>query len=431
MTVFRRYALGDTGQVNWLEIQPLLESDFVFLDSLTESHVRLGTESASKVAMVKLNGGLGTTMGCKGPKSAIPIHHGQTFLDIIADQIKDLQQKYGASFPLILMNSESTAKETEALLKGKISYNDLLQHEFPRIDTLTQAPVSFSDDPQQEWSPAGHGDFYYSLVLSGTLDRLMAQGIEYVFISNADNLGPTFDPAILGYIMETQRDFLMETTPKTKMDVKGGTLIRRQGCLELLERAQVPHEHLSEFEDMSMFPVFNTNNIWVRLASLKTLFEKEPLHLSLIVNTKIIEGRSIVQLETALGSAISLFEKSATIVVGRDRFLPVKKTSDLLVIKSDLVQKGALDTLCFGDRDTLLAQVPEVNLSTHFESIQNFNARVTQVPSLKHLRSLTLDGDITLGKNVVFKGDVVVKVVPGKTLLLENRVLENQSLLIE
>lgn len=38
--------------------------------------------------MVKLNGGLGTSMGCKGPKSLISVRNENTFLDLTVQQIE-------------------------------------------------------------------------------------------------------------------------------------------------------------------------------------------------------------------------------------------------------------------------------------------------------------------------------------------------------
>ena len=42
----------------------------------------------NKLAVLKLNGGLGTTMGCVGPKSVIEVREGMTFLDLSVRQIE-------------------------------------------------------------------------------------------------------------------------------------------------------------------------------------------------------------------------------------------------------------------------------------------------------------------------------------------------------
>ena len=49
------------------------------------------------------------------------------------------------------------------------------------------------------WYPPGHGDIYTSLKRSGLLDQFMAEGKEYMFVSNIDNLGATVDLCMFAY----------------------------------------------------------------------------------------------------------------------------------------------------------------------------------------------------------------------------------------
>lgn len=56
------------------------------------------------------------------------------------------------------------------------------------------------------------------------------------------------DQPILKHMVDSQADFLMEVTDKTKADVKGGTLIDYEGQIRLLEIAQVPSEHVEDFK---------------------------------------------------------------------------------------------------------------------------------------------------------------------------------------
>ena len=71
--------------------------------------------------------------------------------------------------------------------------------------------------------------------------------------------------------------FLIEVTPKTPADVKGGTLYEQNGKLKLLEIAQVPEEHIDEFCSQKKFSVFNTNNIWINLSVLEKKLEDAQL----------------------------------------------------------------------------------------------------------------------------------------------------------
>lgn len=41
-----------------------------------------------KLVVIKLNGGLGTSMGCRGPKSVIQVRDDLTFLDLTVQQIE-------------------------------------------------------------------------------------------------------------------------------------------------------------------------------------------------------------------------------------------------------------------------------------------------------------------------------------------------------
>jgi len=65
-----------------------------------------------QTALVKLNGGLGTSMGLDQPKSLLKVRNGLTFLDIIARQVLHARQQSGVPLRLILMNSFSTSGPT-------------------------------------------------------------------------------------------------------------------------------------------------------------------------------------------------------------------------------------------------------------------------------------------------------------------------------
>lgn len=215
-----------------------------------QSNGTLTNENLNKLAVLKLNGGLGTTMGCVGPKSAIEVRDGMTFLDLTVRQIEHLNSANDVSVPLILMNSFNTDDETKRIIQ-KYSGHQLQimtfnQSRFPRIKKESLLPVPEKPNSSiSEWYPPGHGDLYESLYNSGLLDRLLEQGKEYVFVSNVDNLGATVDPAILKHMIDSGAEFIMEVTDKTKADIKGGTLIDYNGTVRLLEIAQVPSEYVS------------------------------------------------------------------------------------------------------------------------------------------------------------------------------------------
>lgn len=160
---------------------------------------------------------------------------------------------------------------------------------------------------------------------------MLAKGKRFVFISNIDNLGATVDLKILQWMINQQIPFTMEVTPKTRADVKGGTLIEYGGKLKLFEIAQCPSDKVEEFKSIKKFKVFNTNNLWVNLHALKNFVVEDLVNeLDIIVNPKKVKGKEIIQLETACGAAIEHFPNAKGIEVPRSRFLPVKACSGTL-----------------------------------------------------------------------------------------------------
>ncbi|XP_066397682.1 UTP--glucose-1-phosphate uridylyltransferase-like isoform X1 [Miscanthus floridulus] len=367
-------------------------------------------------------------MGCTGPKSVIEVRNGFTFLDLIVIQIESLNKKYGCYVPLLLMNSFNTHDDTQKIVE-KYSNSNIEIHTFNQ----SQYPRSISG--KDGWYPPGHGDVFPSLNNSGKLDILLAQGKEYVFIANSDNLGAIVDIKILNHLINNQNEYCMEVTPKTLADVKGGTLISYEGRVQLLEIAQVPDEHVNEFKSIEKFKIFNTNNLWVNLKAIKRLVEAEALKMEIIPNPKEVDGVKVLQLETAAGAAIRFFDKAIGINVPRSRFLPVKATSDLL-----LVQLFLDASQCFSDLYTLVDGFvirnpsranpanPSIELGPEFKKVANFLAQFKSIPSIVELDSLKVSGDVWFGSGITLKGKVTITAKSGAKLEIpDGAVLENKD----
>jgi UTP--glucose-1-phosphate uridylyltransferase len=339
---------------------------------------------ADRVAVIKLNGGLGTSMGLHGPKSLIEVKPGHRFLDVIDRQVRAERERTGARLPLVLMNSESTRG---TVAPGALEF---LQSMEPKLDPQTHEPVAWPPDPRLEWCPPGHGDLYVSLIESGMRERLLADGFHWAFVSNADNLGARPEPRIAAYAEAQGAPFVMEVVRGTAADRKGGHLARHRGRIVLRETAQVPDGDDS-FTDVQRWRFYNTNNLWMDLRALG-----EPPDLPLIVNRKTVDPTDpdsppVLQLETAMGAAIGAIAGATAVEVPRARFAPVKTTDDLLVVRSDayeLREDGELRPAFDGDG-------PVVTLSRHFKTVEALEARFPSgYPSLRRCRALTVDGDV-------------------------------------
>jgi len=428
--------IADTGpQLIWENIQKLPEGSILNYRDLTSCSDKAAMKQMlDKLVVIKLNGGLGTSMGCSGPKSVIPVRNDLTFLDLTVQQIEYLNKKYDADVPLVLMNSFNTDEETMKIIRKyagfRVSIRSFNQSRYPRINKESLMPIARScrtEDDINAWYPPGHGDFYDSFNNSGLLDDLIAEGREVCFMSNIDNLGATVDLKILEMMLKQNRHFIMEVTDKTRADVKGGTLINYEGKLRLLEAAQVPPNHVEDFKSIKQFNVFNTNNLWINLEATKRNVDERTLDMEIIVNPKTLEGGvNVYQLETAVGAAMKSFDNAIGLNVPRSRFLPVKKTSDLLLVMSNLysMEFGALVM----SPKRMFPSTPLIKLGdNHFQKVAIFLKRFGSIPDILELDHLTVSGDVTFGRGVSLRGTVIIIANHGDRIdIPDGAILENK-----
>jgi len=133
------------------------------------------------VAVIKLNGGLATSMGLRNPKSLVEARDGRSFLEIIVGQTLALRRRLEIALPLLLMDSAATRDETLQALAGEPDLTqdlpiDFLQSMVPKLEAAELTPVSWPKQPALEWCPPGHGDIYGALASSGILHSLLDQG---------------------------------------------------------------------------------------------------------------------------------------------------------------------------------------------------------------------------------------------------------------
>lgn len=412
----RLIASGSKGEVSEKEISPA--GSVLNYDDLPAVTSPDG-DLLQQTVVIKLNGGLGTSMGLKKVKSLLEVRPGVAFLDLMARQILGLRKETGSDVRFLLMNSKASSDDTQDYLKksvpeiGDPADLELLQNWAPKLVQETLEPVEYPANPELEWCPPGHADVYPTLEGSGWLDRLLVDGVKYAFISNSDNLGAILDPTLLSYFAESGAPFLMEVTRRTDADKKGGHLATRKedDRLILREVAQCPEADLASFQDIDRHQFFNTNNIWVNLVSLKEVMSAHDgvLELPVIRNAKTVDPRDrsstpVFQLEQAMGSAIECFEGAAAVDVPRSRFAPVKSTSDLFVLRSDafVVSEDGRVTLA----PSRMGVPPFVNLSEGYKLVDSLDA--LGLPSLLGADELTVSGPVHFADGVIIEGKVTV-----------------------
>jgi UTP--glucose-1-phosphate uridylyltransferase len=408
----RRLQEGATGLLREDEIEPI--DDLPALEDLDP-----GDAPLDQAVVIKLNGGLGTSMGMQQAKSLLEVKDGQTFLDVIARQVLALREAEGVRLPLVLMDSFSTQEASLAALRAHEGIEvdgvplDFVQNKEPKLRPDDLYPVEWPDDPDLEWCPPGHGDLYTALLTSGILERLLGAGFRYAFVSNSDNLGAVLEPRVLAWVAADAIPFLAESCERTEADRKGGHLAIRKsdGRLVLRETAQTADEDLDAFQDVSRHRYFNCNNLWLDLQALDSVLREQEgvLGLPLIRNEKTVDPADkdtppVIQIETAMGAAISVFEGARALLVPRERFVPVKTTNDLLVLRSDVY------VVQHGGRVVAQSRPPLVELASGpYKLVDDFEQRFPSgPPSLREAERLAVDGDWTFGREVVVKGAVTL-----------------------
>ena len=434
-----RVVAGERGMLAEADLEPV--ASLPDADDLPPVDPERAAELLRGAVVLKLNGGLGTSMGLAGPKSLLEVRPGTTFLDLLAAQVLHLREQTGARLPLVLMDSERTRPGSLERLAaagidddGQDVPRDFLQGKVPKLRADDLEPADWPDDPALEWAPPGHGDLYPSLVGSGMLAALREAGYRHVFVSNVDNLGATLDPALLAWFADSGAPFAMEVADRTPADRKGGHLARRRdgSGLVLRELAQTPDEDSGHFQDVERHRYFNTNNLWLDLDALDAALREADgaLALPLILNRKTVDPRdkgstAVLQLETAMGAAIDVWEGAEAIRVPRRRMAPVKTTDDLLALRSDAYVRTEDSRLELAPERG--GRPPEVRLDgDHYKVVDDFEARFAAgAPSLVGCDGLEVVGDVAFGADVVVRGRVRVgQEGEGQRRIADGTVLE-------
>jgi UTP--glucose-1-phosphate uridylyltransferase len=420
---YRMVESGETGMIPESTIEP------VDIPALADAdlHSPVPVDGLGRTVVVKLNGGLGTSMGLDRAKSLLEVREGLTFLDVIARQVLWAREEYGVRLPLVFMDSFRTSADTTQALAGyDLSTDglplDFLQNKEPKLRADDLTPVTWEADPDLEWCPPGHGDLYPALRGSGLLDRLIEAGYTQAFVSNSDNLGATPDPGVAEWFARSGAPFAIEAVRRTPSDRKGGHFARRtaDGRIVLRETAQTLEEDQDALADLSRHRYCSTNNLWFDLVAMRDELDRRDgvLGLAMIKNTKTVDpsdpsSPEVIQIESAMGAAVEVFADAQLIEVTRARFLPVKTTNDLLVLRSDCYRLEESHHLVLEDG---VDAVPFVDLDPkHYKLVGGFDARFPDgVPSLKGAEELVVEGDWTFGAGVTVTGRAHVQGAGGR-----------------
>ena len=432
LSQYEKMAAGEESVIREDDIQPAL--DVADIESLPDFSAK-GENVLNEAVMIKLNGGLGTGMGLEKAKSLLPAKENLSFLEIIINQVISQRNNFSSDLPLVFMNSFSTESDTREvldkhpqLIQGQKGIPlTFVQNKVPKILIDNHQPADWPKDPSKTWCPPGHGDIYTALQSSGILNQLLNEGIKYAFISNSDNLGANMDLSILGYFADQNASFMMEVADRTEADKKGGHLAQQlDGRLLLRESAQCHKEDEESFQNIDKYKYFNTNNLWIRLDRLKELVDANNgiINLPLIQNNKTIDPRDpispkVIQMETAMGAAISNFKDSIALRIPKTRFTPIKTTNELLGLWSNafILDENSLVVTNPARKERFI--VIELD-AKYYKKIDDLQARFPDgIPDLLECKKLTVSGDVKFSSNVKLIGNVVINNDSKSQLVIE------------
>ncbi len=424
LRLYQEVEEGRSGIIGEEDILPVPSLDSYHDVAHNNEYREAGEAALSQLVVCKLNGGLGTGMGLDSAKSLLPVKASLSFNHIIAEQLLFCRAQSGCSIPLLHMTSFSTEADILGFMEQYPSLqieglaSNFNQHKHPKIYADNLLPAQENDEVMN-WNPPGHGDLYAALMSTGTLDRLIAAGKRYIFVSNADNLGAMPDVAILGYLVCHKMPFLLEVAERTAADSKGGHLALRKSDHRLIlrEAAQAPTDAdgspSSEFQDIARYRYFNSNSQWGDLLAWQNVARDHRgiIPLPLIRNQKNVnprdnKSRKVYQIETAMGAAIEVFNNAGALLIPRSRFSPVKTTNDLLAVRSDAYVLQRDNSLVLDpSRDV----PPVISLdSRYYKLVDEFDRRFKHLPSLLEATELSVSGDFVFNVPLVIKGRVKI-----------------------
>ena len=196
-SAYERLESGESALLPTAELEPAGEIDT--LEQLPDADA---SDILDRVAVIKLNGGLATSMGLRSPevarrgtrRSLVPGHHRRP--DAGAPRALRRAPAAGADEQPGHPRGDGCARSRRIPNSASGCRSTSFRAWFPSSTPRRSSRSRWTDNPTLEWNPPGHGDVYSALRGSGMLDAMLDQGYRYAMISNADNLGSTTDARI-------------------------------------------------------------------------------------------------------------------------------------------------------------------------------------------------------------------------------------------
>ena len=326
--------------ISYLDKEKLTKDQKEEFDKLGEEVIRAG-----KYAVVTMAGGQGTRLGHTGPKGTFKLDvygKGKYLFEILAENLKEANQKYETIIPWYIMTSKENNEETVSFLEKNnyfgYSKKDVIiftQSELPLVDT--EGKILINKEMKIKEASDGNGGTYSSLRASGALADMKEREIKWIFIGGVDNvLLKMADITLLGMGIKQGVQIASKSVVKANPHEKVGVFCKMNNHPKVIEYAELP-EKMAEETDQNGELKYGESHIMCNLYTIDAIekISKETLmyHSAFKKNAYIDEnGREIVptepnsyKFESFIFDAFEFFDDIAILRGKReDDFAPVK-----------------------------------------------------------------------------------------------------------
>ena len=330
------------------KIEPLPYLDKAKLSKETkEKFDRLGEEVIEKgeYAVVTMAGGQGTRLGHNGPKGTFKLDvygKGKYLFEILTENLKEANKKYGTTIPWYIMTSKQNNEDTYNFLEKNNYFGYpkeyvtlFTQGELPLLDT--EGKLLIGKDMKIREASDGNGGTYFSLRASGCLADMKERGIKWIFIGGVDNaLLKMADVTLLGMAVDKGVQIASKSIVKANAHERVGVFGKMNNHPKVIEYSEMPEKMAEEVDENGELK-YGEAHIMCNLYTIDAIekISKETLmyHSALKKNSYIDEnGREIIpeepnsyKFESFIFDAFEFFDDIAILRGKReDDFAPVK-----------------------------------------------------------------------------------------------------------
>ena len=328
------------------------------------------TIKEGKLAVVTMAGGQGTRLGFDGPKGAydIGLDSHKSLFELLCDNLKEGERKYGVRVPWYIMTSEENHDQTiEFFEKNKcFGYQKdknlffFKQGQLPMVDT--EGKILLNEEGLIKLAANGHGGIYEALVKNGMTQKMREQGIEWIYIGGIDNcLAKMVDPLFVGMAIDKDVTVACKSVVKANPHEKVGVFCKRNGKPSVIEYSEISDE-MAEAVDENGELLYGESNILCNLFDINAVERMGslplPYHIAYKKATYMDKNGEIVvpdspnayKFESFLFDSFGTLDEMLVLRVKREEeFAPVKN-ADSAGIDCPSTARKLYEDYYYGDR---------------------------------------------------------------------------------